>query len=245
MKTARVALSAIFWGIWGIGGSLGFSQLAYADIFTFVDAKGVRHYSNIPNDPRFVNLTDPTTGKTRLPNAGKYKTGSPTPTWGAMSRSSSTFKNAATLETNQSYLAVKPYMQAAAVEHGIDIALLKAIIATESAFNTQAVSPKGARGLMQVMPATAQRFGVANDHYGSIASKLADPQTNIMTGTRYLRYLLTLFPGDIELVIASYNAGEGAVQRYGNRIPDYPETQNYVRNVMQLYQQFSSAPTKS
>lgn len=239
MKALRVVVSAIFSLLGGL-----IAGVAYADIYTFVDAKGVRHYSNIPNDPRFVNLTDPNTGKTRLPNAGKYKSGTPNATWGAMGRSSSTFKNAATLETNPSYLAVKPYMQAAAVEYGIDLALLKAIIATESAFNPQAVSPKGARGLMQVMPATAQRFGVANDGEGSIAAKLADPQTNIATGTRYLRYLQGLFPGDLELVIASYNAGEGAVKRYGNRIPDYPETQNYVRSVMQLYQQFS-APSKS
>lgn len=229
MKTVWIVL---FWTIFS-------SHAAYADIYSFVDAKGVRHYSNIPNDPRFVNLTNPKTGETKLPNAGKYKSGSPNATWGAMGRSSSTFKNAATLETNPSYLAVKYYMQTAAQENQIDLALLKAIIATESAFNTNAVSPKGARGLMQVMPATAQRFGVSDDHSGSIASKLADPQINIAAGTRYLRYLFNLFPNDLELVIASYNAGEGAVKRYGNRIPDYPETQNYVRSVMQLYQQFS------
>lgn len=229
MKTVWIVL---LWTIFS-------SHAAYADIYSFVDAKGVRHYSNIPNDPRFVNLTNPKTGETKLPNAGKYKSGSPNATWGAMGRSSSTFKNAATLETNPSYLSVKYYIQAAAQENQIDLALLKAIIATESAFNTNAVSPKGARGLMQVMPATAQRFGVSDDHSGSIASKLADPQTNIAAGTRYLRYLFNLFPNDLELVIASYNAGEGAVKRYGNRIPDYPETQNYVRSVMQLYQQFS------
>jgi soluble lytic murein transglycosylase-like protein len=229
MKTVWIVL---LWTIFS-------SHAAYADIYSFVDAKGVRHYSNIPNDPRFVNLTNPKTGETKLPNAGKYKSGSPNATWGAMGRSSSTFKNAATLETNPSYLSVKYYMQTAAQENQIDLALLKAIIATESAFNTNAVSPKGARGLMQVMPATAQRFGVSDDHSGSIASKLADPQTNIAAGTRYLRYLFNLFPNDLELVIASYNAGEGAVKRYGNRIPDYPETQNYVRSVMQLYQQFS------
>lgn len=229
MKTVWIVL---LWTIFS-------SHAAYADIYSFVDAKGIRHYSNIPNDPRFVNLTNPKTGETKLPNAGKYKSGSPNATWGAMGRSSSTFKNAATLETNPSYLSVKYYIQAAAQENQIDLALLKAIIATESAFNTNAVSPKGARGLMQVMPATAQRFGVSDDHSGSIASKLADPQTNIAAGTRYLRYLFNLFPNDLELVIASYNAGEGAVKRYGNRIPDYPETQNYVRSVMQLYQQFS------
>jgi soluble lytic murein transglycosylase-like protein len=88
---------------------------------------------------------------------------------------------------------------------------------------------------MQVMPATAQRYGVAADAKASIGKKLADPRINIKTGARYLHYLLGLFPGRLELALAAYNAGEGAVQRAGNRIPNYPETQNYVKTVMQLY----------
>ena len=94
---------------------------------------------------------------------------------------------------------------------------------------------EGAVGLMQVMPATAARFGVAADRTASIEKKLADPRTNLNTGSRYLRYLFNLFPGQLELVLAAYNAGEAAVQRAGNAIPNYRETQNYVKTVMQLY----------
>jgi soluble lytic murein transglycosylase-like protein len=97
------------------------------------------------------------------------------------------------------------------------------------------VSPKGAVGLMQIMPATAERYGVTADKKTPVEKKLTDPRTNIKTGTRYLRYLLDLFPGRLELALAAYNAGEGAVQRAGNQIPNYRETQNYVKTVMQLY----------
>jgi soluble lytic murein transglycosylase-like protein len=113
--------------------------------------------------------------------------------------------------------------------------LLQALIATESGFDPAAVSPKGAVGLMQIMPATAQRYGVRGDVTNPIERKLADPRTNVRTGARYLRDLIRMYPGQLELALAAYNAGEGAVQRAGNRIPNYPETQNYVKTVMQLY----------
>jgi soluble lytic murein transglycosylase-like protein len=119
--------------------------------------------------------------------------------------------------------------------HDVDIELLQALIATESGFDAGAVSPRGAVGLMQIMPATAERYGITGDVNTPVGKKLADPRTNIKTGTRYLRYLLDLFPGRLELALAAYNAGEGAVQRAGNKIPNYPETQNYVKTVMQLY----------
>jgi hypothetical protein len=88
---------------------------------------------------------------------------------------------------------------------------------------------------MQVMPATAERYGLAGDARAPIEKKLKDPRTNLRAGARYLRDLLRLFPGRLELALAAYNAGEGAVQKAGNRIPNFPETQNYVRTVMQLY----------
>jgi hypothetical protein len=88
---------------------------------------------------------------------------------------------------------------------------------------------------MQIMPATAERYGVTGDARTTVGKKLADPRTNIKTGSRYLRYLLDLFPGRLDLALAAYNAGEGSVQRAGNKIPNYPETQNYVKTVMQLY----------
>jgi len=88
---------------------------------------------------------------------------------------------------------------------------------------------------MQIMPATAERYGVTGDAKTPVGKKLFDARTNIKTGTRYLRYLIDLFPGRLELALAAYNAGEGAVQRAGNKIPNFRETQDYVETVMQLY----------
>ncbi|MDD2924966.1 lytic transglycosylase domain-containing protein [Rhodoferax sp.] len=132
--------------------------------------------------------------------------------------------------------AVRHHVREASRSFQIDFELLQAIIATESGFDPRAVSPKGAIGLMQLMPATAERFGVVADKKTSVEKKLADPSINIRAGSRYLNYLLGLFAGQVELAVAAYNAGEGAVQRAGNRIPNFSETQNYVKTVMQLYQ---------
>ena len=129
-------------------------------------------------------------------------------------------------------------------EYQVDPALMKAMMAAESGFNPQAVSPKGAVGLMQIMPATAERYGVAGDNKISIQQKLADPKTNVRLAARYLRDLNRLFPHQQALVIASYNAGERAVQRYKNAIPPFAETRNYVQLVTQFYQFYAgtSAP---
>lgn len=128
-------------------------------------------------------------------------------------------------------------VQEAARTHALDPELLHALIATESAFDAGAVSPKGARGLMQLMPATAQRYGVRADGRLSLEAKLHDPRVNIAAGSHYLADLIRMFGGSLELALAAYNAGEGAVRRAGNRIPGYPETQNYVKTVMRLYAQ--------
>lgn len=135
---------------------------------------------------------------------------------------------------------MKPILQSASALHGVDYHLLKALIAAESAFNPAAVSPKGAVGLMQLMPATASRFGVQADANQTISQKLVDPAVNIPAGTRYLRKLLDMFPGRTDLALAAYNAGEGAVQKYGNQIPPYKETQNYVRTVLGFYEQLTA-----
>jgi hypothetical protein len=142
---------------------------------------------------------------------------------------------AAFFERSPGYKAASPLLREASSRHGIDYSLLKALIATESGFNTFAVSPKGAVGLMQLIPPTAERYGVTAGKDGTVEKKLTDPKTNIRAGARYLAYLINMFPGRLELALAAYNAGEGAVQRAGNRIPNYPETQNYVKTVMQLY----------
>lgn len=144
-------------------------------------------------------------------------------------------KLVAFFEVSPSYKGVKHLIKEAANTYNIDMELLQALIATESGFDSQAVSPKGAVGLMQIMPATAERYGVIGDATTPLVKKLVDPQTNIKTGSRYLRYLINLFPGKLELALAAYNAGEGSVQRAGNKVPNYKETQDYVKTVMQLY----------
>jgi soluble lytic murein transglycosylase-like protein len=138
-------------------------------------------------------------------------------------------------EISPNYRVVKHHLREASSAHQIDYELLQALIATESGFDALAVSPRGAIGLMQITPDTAVRFGLAGDQKASIEKKLFDPASNINTGSRYLSYLINLFPGQLELAVAAYNAGEGAVQRAGNKIPNFPETQNYVKSVMQLY----------
>jgi len=124
----------------------------------------------------------------------------------------------------------------------LDVALVKAIVAAESGYEPTAVSAKGALGLMQVIPDTAARYGVAEDKKQTVAQKLFDPGTNLRVGTRYLRDLLRLFDDDLELALAAYNAGEGTVQRYDNRVPPYPETQEYVKLVTQLYALYKPPP---
>lgn len=113
-----------------------------------------------------------------------------------------------------------------AYRHQVDAKLLHAVIQTESAYNSAAQSPKGAVGLMQLMPDTARRFGVTDRN---------NPDQNVEGGTRYLKHLINLFNPNLDLAVAAYNAGENAVIRYNNSIPPYPETQNYVKQVLALY----------
>lgn len=113
-----------------------------------------------------------------------------------------------------------------AAEHGMDARLLHAIVSVESAYNPHARSHAGALGLMQVIPATGKRFG---------ADDLFDPLQNLRAGAAYLVWLNKRFGGDLELMLAAYNAGEGAVQRHGNRIPPFKETRQYVARVTALY----------
>jgi soluble lytic murein transglycosylase-like protein len=121
---------------------------------------------------------------------------------------------------------VPQIVEAMAKQYEVDPLLVHSVIETESAYNPYAVSPKGAQGLMQLMPATAKRFGVRNSF---------DVKENIEGGVRYLKYLGTLFPDDPKLAIAAYNAGEGAVWKYGNTIPPYRETVQYVERVGKRY----------
>ncbi|MEO8344172.1 MAG: lytic transglycosylase domain-containing protein [Betaproteobacteria bacterium] len=119
---------------------------------------------------------------------------------------------------------------------GLDTALVKAVIAVESAFEPAAVSAKGALGLMQVMPDTGARYGVVDDRKRTQREKLLDPAINLRIGTTYLSELQAMFPGDITLALAAYNAGEQTVLNNRNRIPPYPETREYVKLVQQFYE---------
>jgi soluble lytic murein transglycosylase-like protein len=130
--------------------------------------------------------------------------------------------------------AALPYQNdviAAAEETKLEPALINAVIAAESKHNRYARSHKGAYGLMQLMPATGQRFGYI---------KKDSTKQNVMAGSRYLRELLGQFNGDLELALAAYNAGPGAVIKYQNRIPPYKETKQYVPKVLKYYRRFSS-----
>lgn len=122
--------------------------------------------------------------------------------------------------------SIDSYIVESGRRNSVDPLLLYAIMHQESTFKPRAMSNKGARGLMQLMPGTAVRFGVTS---------IWDPKQNIEGGSRYMRFLLDKFDGDVKLALAGYNAGEGAVMKYGYRIPPYNETQEYVRRISKRY----------
>lgn len=216
------------------------SKTAWADVWGYIDVKGVAHFAAERLDDRYelfykgdkggagFDSRDGVTPAIETPRAVAVPTAPP--------------KLLAYFDVSPSYKAVKHHLREASNQHDIEYELLQALIATESGFDAAAVSPKGAVGLMQLMPATAQRYGVRADPKRTLESKLTDPRTNIGAGTRYLRDLINLFPGRLELALAAYNAGEGAVQRAGNQIPNYRETQNYVKTVLQLYHVLKPPP---
>jgi len=203
-----------------------------AEIYGYIDSKGVAHFASEKIDERYQvffrggQSFDTAQGLSPFGRGGRKLDGKVPP-------ASQTLL--ALFEASPSYKTAKAALRDASSKHSIDYELLQALIATESGFDAQAVSPKGAMGLMQLMPATAQRYGVSADKRSTIEKKLFDPRINIAAGSRYLRDLIAMFPGQIELALAAYNAGEGAVQRAGNKIPNYKETQNYVQTVLQLY----------
>jgi soluble lytic murein transglycosylase-like protein len=136
----------------------------------------------------------------------------------------------AKMKENKSRLT--PLIAEVAKELRIHPGLLHAMVRVESAYNPKAVSKKGAQGLMQLMPETASRYGVADSY---------DPKQNLEGGARYLSDLLREFEYDIKLALAAYNAGENAVKRYGNKIPPFPETINYVDKVLGEYERIRLA----
>ena len=213
-------------GVLAVFSLLFLQQAAHADIWAYIDAKGVAHFAQERLDDRYeiFSRSGPNADAPREVKGGEVR---PPVTMPAP-------KLIAFFEVSPSFKQVKHLLREAATEHKIEFELLQALIATESGYDPLAVSPKGAVGLMQIMPDTARRYGVKDDVQTTVSQKLTDPRTNIRAGARYLRYLLNLFPGRMDLALAAYNAGEGAVQRAGNRIPNYRETQNYVRTIMQM-----------
>jgi len=175
---------------------------ARADIYAFVDPAGVTHYTNVPVDPRYEFLLASPKEKTR----------------------SGDLFDARLLAGASRYDAI---IVRAARETTLEPELLRAVIAIESGFNSRAVSRAGAAGLMQLMPATARRYG---------ARDRLDPAQNVHAGARYLRSLIARYDNDLKLALAAYNAGEDAVDQCGRCIPNYRETRDYVPRVLRVYE---------
>jgi hypothetical protein len=219
-------------GLFGIAGGVLLLLIlispAQADVWGFLDERGVPRFAAEKLDERY-ELFFRGNGMPLLDSPDNLATPRPVPVPTAPPKLTVFF------EVSPRYKQVKHHLREASNAYNIDIELLQALIAAESGFDPQAISPKGATGLMQLMPATAERFGVQADALNSLEKKLFDPRTNVQAGTRYLRYLLNMFHGKLDLALAAYNAGEGAVRRAGNRIPDYKETQDYVKTVSNIY----------
>ncbi|MGC9457678.1 MAG: lytic transglycosylase domain-containing protein [Halothiobacillaceae bacterium] len=196
--------------IWLIAAALGLGLMpAQADIYGYTDSRGVRHLTNVPpgNDARYELLIKSQATRPKGWSGSRYDQ-----------------------RPRLDYGAYESLVREMSRRHGVDPALVRAVIHAESAFNERAVSPKGAAGLMQLMPATAARFGVRD---------VFDPEENIRGGVTYLAFLLRLFDGDQRLALAAYNAGEGAVKKFQG-IPPYDETVHYVAKVTELHRRYRS-----
>ena len=186
-------------------------RAADTSVYAYTDSDGAVFLSNVPTDPRYSVLIRG--HEQKAPNAAVL----------AGKRSSPDTSG------RGNFL---PIIDRAASLYGLETALIRAVIAVESAFNPEARSGKGARGLMQLMPETAKHYGVTNAF---------DPEQNIDGGVRYLRDLSIHFAGDLSLVLAAYNAGKNSVTRNGNRIPNIRETLDYVPKVLERYREYQSA----
>ena len=208
----------------------GFIFDAKADVWVHVDAQGVAHFAPERVDERYeLFYRRPVAAAAASPDAAD-SVAAPVPTLRELKPKLAQF-----FESSPRYKQMQPFIQEAARIHRVEFELLQALIAAESGFDPEAISVKGAIGLMQIMPDTARRFGVDSDRWSSVQSKLTNPRLNLQLGARYLRLLMDMFPGRLDLALASYNAGEGAVQKAGNAIPNFKETQDYVITVSQLY----------
>jgi hypothetical protein len=203
---------------WGISCFLLCTSPAAADLFKYVDKEGVIHFTNIPAHPDAQKLA------ALKPLTVSHTTGRINPR--AQLPALRSFAPFCDVPNQNAY---EPHIRLTCLRHGMDYNLVKAVIRAESGFNSQAVSPKGAMGLMQLMPDTSRYMGVMNPF---------DPLDNIDGGTRYLRMLLDRFNNDISLALAAYNAGPENVAKYRG-IPPYDETQVYVQRVLEYYQRYT------
>jgi hypothetical protein len=212
---------------------------AHATIYKWVDKNGTTHFSNYQKGKRAVAATSSSghgdiwkridkNGTTHFSNRRMGK-GSVLVYRGKRKPSSRRAARSGTLARNMTLYS--PLIEKAARRFKIDANLIHAVVRAESAYNASAESNKGAVGLMQLMPATARRYGVGDR---------TDPMQNLTGGVSYLRDLIVQFR-NVALALAAYNAGENAVIRHGNKIPPYPETQNYVQKVIGFYQALSKA----
>lgn len=182
---------------------------ARAEVWGFVDGAGVAHVAATKVDARYRLLLGDAAPAAARRVTGKTDTAASLVTW---------------LEYAPEVKALQPVLREAARTHGVDIELLKAVIAVESAFDADAVSPRGAVGLMQIMPLSAEL-----PHH-----RLLDPRTNILAGARLLARLIRRHEG-IDVALAAWNAGEGTVRRHGGKMPPLPETRAHVHQVLELY----------
>ncbi len=182
------------------------AAVAHAEMYSFVDAKGVRHFSNVPNDRRYAKVEWVKSREMTVPTPRYVDPGD-----------------------------FEGYLMEVGQHYQLDPMLIKAVIKAESNFDCLAVSPKGAQGLMQLMPGTARDMRVSDPF---------DPRQNILGGARYLRKMLTLFGGDVDLALAAYNAGPEPVKSCG-AIPDYPETTAYVQRVLRHYKRYQTVAALS
>jgi soluble lytic murein transglycosylase-like protein len=177
------------------------SAQANSKIYSYVDDQGMRHYTDVPDNNRYRLLV--LSSQDRTSAGDRY--------------------DAQLLARATQYDSI---IEHAAVSSAVEPNLLRAVIVVESGFNSRALSKRGAVGLMQLMPATASRFGVSNPY---------DPRENIHGGARYLKFLIDRFGHNVRLALAAYNAGEEAVDRNGGQIPPFTETMAYVPRVLKIY----------
>ncbi|MDN3921880.1 lytic transglycosylase domain-containing protein [Roseateles violae] len=191
----------------------GLSLAARAELWGYVDGQGVAHLASRPLDGNYALLMGQAeAGQGRVP--GKQDGSLHLLTW---------------LEIAPEVKAVQPFLREAAARHGVDTELLKAVIAVESGYRHDAVSPRGALGLMQLTPEAGLRYAATGER-----QRLLDPRTNVQAGARMLADLIKRF-GRIDAALAAWNAGEGAVRRAGGQMPAIEETQAHVHLVLELY----------